>query len=100
MGTLKGYVRNKAQPEGSIAEAYIYNECLTFCSMYLKNVETRFNRVERNYDGNDQQGELSIFSSNGRTFGGAKYDELNNTDWEKARLYVLNNCDEVNDYIM
>jgi hypothetical protein len=30
--TVKGYVRNKAQPEGSIAEAYIAEECLTFCS--------------------------------------------------------------------
>ncbi|XP_059650484.1 uncharacterized protein LOC132296291 [Cornus florida] len=34
--TLKSYVRNKARPEGSIAEAYIDNECVTFCSMYLQ----------------------------------------------------------------
>ena len=33
--TLKGYVRNKACPEGSIAEGYISEECLTFCSRFF-----------------------------------------------------------------
>ncbi|XP_028125331.1 uncharacterized protein LOC114322251 [Camellia sinensis] len=35
MHILKGYVRNKARPEGSFAEGYIDNEALTFCSMYF-----------------------------------------------------------------
>lgn len=48
---LKQYVRNKARPEGSIAEAYLADECSTFCSRYLTKVETKFNRLERNYDG-------------------------------------------------
>ncbi|KAF5472304.1 hypothetical protein F2P56_009033 [Juglans regia] len=43
LGKFKRYVRNKARPEGSIAEAYIHLECLTFCSMYLHDIETRFN---------------------------------------------------------
>lgn len=42
--TLKRYVRNRARPEGSIAEAYIVDECLTFCSRYFSDVETRYNR--------------------------------------------------------
>jgi hypothetical protein len=46
--TLKRYVRNRARLEGSIAEAYIADECLTFCSRYLDGVETRFNREPRN----------------------------------------------------
>ena len=33
MHKLKGYVRNKARLEGSIAEGYIDNECLMFCSL-------------------------------------------------------------------
>jgi hypothetical protein len=33
--TLKGYVRNKAHPEGLIAEGYILEECMTFCSRFL-----------------------------------------------------------------
>ncbi|XP_068331574.1 uncharacterized protein [Pyrus communis] len=31
--TLKRYVRNKGRPEGSIAETYLVDECLSFCSM-------------------------------------------------------------------
>ena len=64
LGTLKKYVRNKARPEGSITEAYTVNEDLTFCSMYLSGIETRFNRGERNEDKfeNQAQGCISIFS--------------------------------------
>ncbi|KAL7234600.1 hypothetical protein ACSBR1_018103 [Camellia fascicularis] len=51
MHILKGYVRNKAHPEGSIVEGYIDNEALTFCSMYFNECETKFNRPEQNYDG-------------------------------------------------
>ncbi|XP_057740110.1 uncharacterized protein LOC130957259 [Arachis stenosperma] len=32
LGRLKQYVRNRAQPEGSIAEGYLSEEILTFCS--------------------------------------------------------------------
>ena len=48
LGTYKQYVHNKAHPEGSIVEAYILNESLTFCSMYLRGIETIFNHPERN----------------------------------------------------
>ena len=48
MSIYKQYVRNRARPEGSIAEAYIVNEALTFCSMYFQDIETRFNRPEIN----------------------------------------------------
>ena len=60
--TYKSYVRNKAYPEGSIVEAYIVNESLTFCSQYLLGIETKFNRPNRNVDYlNDQSNEFSIF---------------------------------------
>jgi len=52
---LKSYVRNKARPEGCIAEAYIAQECVHFCSRYLDGVETRLNRYGRNYEGDVQQ---------------------------------------------
>ncbi|XP_019237060.1 PREDICTED: uncharacterized protein LOC109217284 [Nicotiana attenuata] len=38
MCTLKSYVRNKNHPEGSIAEAYLVEECLTLCFRYLHGV--------------------------------------------------------------
>ena len=48
---LKDYVRNAAKPEGSIVEGYVVDEALTFCSRYFDDVETRFNRADRNDDG-------------------------------------------------
>lgn len=51
LGKLKGYVRNKSRPEGSIVEGYLVEECLTFCSRYFHSgVETRFTRITRNSD--------------------------------------------------
>ncbi|XP_040384294.1 uncharacterized protein LOC121056698 [Oryza brachyantha] len=45
--TLKEYVRNKAHPEGSIAEGYILEECMTFCARFLDDVNTKLNRAEK-----------------------------------------------------
>ncbi|XP_030936242.1 uncharacterized protein LOC115968027 [Quercus lobata] len=47
LSRLKSYVRNRAASEGSIAEGYIVEECLTFCSWYMEEVETIFNRPSR-----------------------------------------------------
>ncbi|XP_057757285.1 uncharacterized protein LOC130976432 [Arachis stenosperma] len=47
LGRLKQYVRNRAQAEGSIAEGYLSEEILIFCSRYLNNIETRINRPAR-----------------------------------------------------
>ncbi|GJT89482.1 reverse transcriptase domain-containing protein [Tanacetum coccineum] len=50
MKKLKGYVRNKAKLEGSIAEGYVAKETLTFSSHYFRDVTTKFNRPDRNMD--------------------------------------------------
>lgn len=101
LGKLKRYVRNRAHPEGSIAEAYIDVECLTFCSMYFHDVETRFNRVERNIDigqENESRG-LSIFSQNVRPLGSSKLHRLHERLFTMAQWYVLNNCTEIECYL-
>lgn len=101
MHKLKGYIRNKAHPEGSIAEGYIDNECLTFCSLYLDDVETRFNRPDRNYDvrGADEESNFSTFSHNGHGLGAPTFVELSMIEWMKIRWYVLNNTLEALPYI-
>jgi hypothetical protein len=38
LGKYKRYVQNKVRPEGLIAKCYLADECLTFCSMYLREV--------------------------------------------------------------
>ncbi|XP_052294335.1 uncharacterized protein LOC107178912 isoform X1 [Citrus sinensis] len=98
LGRYKSYVKNKARPEGSIAEAYIINESLSFCSLYLDSIETKFNRVERNDDGGQRVGGLSVFSQNVRPFGKAQI-ELSQQEIDIAHWYVLNNCDEVQEYL-
>ncbi|GJW43532.1 reverse transcriptase domain-containing protein [Tanacetum coccineum] len=50
MKKLKGYVRNKAKPEGSIAKGYVAKEALTFSSHYFRDVTMKFNRPDRNVD--------------------------------------------------
>ena len=47
---LKEYVKNQARPEGFIAEGYVNDEVLTFCFLYLEDVETKFNWSDRNLD--------------------------------------------------
>ncbi len=51
LGKYKRFVRNRARPEGPIAECYLSDECLTFCSSYLRGIETRWTHEERNADG-------------------------------------------------
>ncbi|XP_020426545.1 uncharacterized protein LOC109950821 [Prunus persica] len=58
---LKTYVRNKAHPEGSIAEGVLGDECLIFCSRYLHRVETKFNKRDRNDDGGQPSYDTSPF---------------------------------------
>ena len=101
LGTLKKYVRNKAKPEGSIAEAYVVNEALTFCSMYLGGIETKFNRPERNDDRgkNRQECVLSVFSQNARPFGANQLVNLPQNELRRAHWYVLNNCEELQLYL-
>ncbi|OMO86779.1 hypothetical protein CCACVL1_09462 [Corchorus capsularis] len=98
---LKSYVRNKARPEGSIAEAYIVQECMHFCSRYLHGTETRLNRAGRN-DGRNgvrSHSRLQVFSQVGESLIGNKYEELSLTEWAKARMYVLQNCDEITEFV-
>nr|GEX51258.1 hypothetical protein [Tanacetum cinerariifolium] len=41
MKKLKGYVRNKVKPKGSIAEGYVAEEALTFGSHYFRDIRQR-----------------------------------------------------------
>ncbi|XP_042415329.1 uncharacterized protein LOC122004519 [Zingiber officinale] len=98
LGRLKRYVRNKARPEGSIAEGYIVNEALTFSSLYMSQIETRFSRSERNQDVQPVTCNLSIFSQQTRVFGNPHNLKLPLTLYKKAHWYILNNCKEVDQY--
>ncbi|CAL9013163.1 unnamed protein product [Prunus brigantina] len=100
LGELKQSVRNRAKPEGSIVEAWIQYESLTFCRMYLKDVETVFNRLQRNYDGGMRNEKLSVFAQSARPFGyPGRGQSFSRNDMEVAHWFVLNNCDEIMAYL-
>jgi hypothetical protein len=37
-GVIKGYVRNRSRPNGSIAKGFLTKECISFCANYF-NIE-------------------------------------------------------------
>ncbi|KAK2368692.1 hypothetical protein QL285_081869 [Trifolium repens] len=103
LGHLKSYVRNKARPEGSIAEGYLLEEILTFCSRYLDDIETRWNRRGRVDDEpNDEQPQSrmsELFPLIGKPVGGSSYFTLTRREKLQAHRHVLTNCPVVDYYI-
>jgi hypothetical protein len=103
LGHLKSYVRNKARPEGSIAEGYLLEEILTFCSRYLDDIETRWNRRGRADDEpNDEQPQSrmsELFPLIGKPVGGSSYFTLTRREKLQAHRHVLTNCPVVDYYI-
>ncbi|KAL2506073.1 DUF4218 domain-containing protein [Abeliophyllum distichum] len=57
---LKDYVRNRAQLEGSIAEEYVVDGALTFCSTYFEDIETRCDRRRRVTENNVTSIDISV----------------------------------------
>jgi len=98
MKKLKNYVRNKARPEGSIAEGYVADEALTFCSRYLEGVSTRFNRPDRNEDAPIPTRELYVFQSVCTPISKGVDIKLDHTLQKKVDWFVLNNSPEIDNY--
>ena len=98
--TLKRYVRNRARPEGSIAEAYIVDKCLTFCSKYMDDVETRFNHEPRNICSfsDDEAFGVNVFG-HGVNFTSAPEHLYDENGFDKMVWFVLNNCSQVEKYV-
>ncbi|XP_070037416.1 uncharacterized protein [Nicotiana tomentosiformis] len=91
--TLKNYVRSRSHPEGSIAEEYWIEECMTFCSRYLHDVETKLNQPLRNYglynEIPNQEGRQST------KIDGFRLDDITHA---QAHIYVLFNSATITPY--
>ncbi|KAI3443810.1 hypothetical protein Pfo_000475 [Paulownia fortunei] len=99
LGTLKKYIRNMARPEGSIVEGYVVNEALTFSSLYMSQIETRFTRPNHNKDATQPiLFTLSVFNQQVRVMGSQRNHKLPLSLRKKAYWYVINNCKEVDRY--
>lgn len=92
-------MRNKSKPEGSIAEGYLAEECLSFCSLYLSSdVETIHNRTSRNHDDGGDEDVLPIFCMSGRPIGAADVQMLDLDTLAVAHSYVMFNCSEIDHF--
>ncbi|KAL5555616.1 hypothetical protein UlMin_037852 [Ulmus minor] len=96
---LKDYVRNAAKPEGSISEGYVVDEVLTFCSRYFDDIETRFNRPDRNDDGIHRTRRLFVFESQCKPMGKQSQVYVEKNVRDRAKFYILNNSPEIETYL-
>ncbi|XP_060965344.1 uncharacterized protein LOC133034304 [Cannabis sativa] len=83
------FLGNKARPEGSIAEGYVVDEEVTFCSMYFKGCETRFNHLDQNEDAPSVSRYLSVFNSQSRPLTNRIIKPLNRISREKVECEHL-----------
>jgi hypothetical protein len=80
--TLKGYVRKNTHPEGSIAEGYISEECMTFCPCFLEDIDMKLDRPARHErcTVNEPPAGLSIFGSIDYSKKGCKLEPISRSD--------------------
>lgn len=93
MKVLKDFVRNPARPEGCIAESYLAEECMEFCSAFLK----KTTRVEEKPDRNSEYESNSILE--GRPISAASSLTLSEMEKKIAHLAVIQNTALVDPYV-
>jgi hypothetical protein len=98
LGTLKNFVRNRARPEGSIAEAYVASESLTFCSRYMADIDSRFHQPHVRGGVIEVPGDPSIFNDDVTLLGADRSGYIDDALMNKLIWYVLYNCEEVDEY--
>jgi hypothetical protein len=80
-----------------MAEGYIQDECMTFCSRFIDGT-TRFTRPPRNPDPSNETKDLYLFESAGEPIG-KKFNEkpIDDLMLIQAHRYVLRHCEELDD---
>ncbi|XP_062028692.1 uncharacterized protein LOC133744613 [Rosa rugosa] len=96
------YPIERSRPETSIAEGYIIEECLSFCTMYLSDgVESKRTRIGRNADdpGIVPREGLPLFVGMGRSIEPGHEFTLTDLEWERAHTHVLINCPQIQQHL-
>ena len=102
---LKSNVRNKAHPEGSIAEAFLADECMTFCSRYIVGFETKHNLSSQDEENEELAGHpgvkegSTLFPRDGKPLGKPRNYVIRGLAKVQAHRYVLFNCSDENPYL-
>ena len=84
MKVYKGYVRNRGRPEGSIAECYIAEEGVEYCSEYLSL---------------DDIGAASRRNESSGPLSSPQVHTPNCKELDQAHLFVVENTAEIDPYI-
>ena len=81
LGTLKSFVRNKAQPEASMAKGYVAEEALGFCTEYLN----LYQYTKRHIWEADEEESLraSVVEGGGRVYN------ISEAELKRAHTYVI-----------
>ncbi|GJT88153.1 reverse transcriptase domain-containing protein [Tanacetum coccineum] len=98
MKKLKNYVRNKAKPEGSIAEGYVAEQALTLTSYYFQDVTMKFNRPDRNVDCPPPTCQFQVFKSLCKSIGLRSVIRIDHQELKKVIWYVLHNSPKIDTY--
>jgi hypothetical protein len=98
VGTLKDFVQNMTYPEGSLAENYQFDECLTFCSRYLNGCATKFNRPSRHDSTEPNSAGQPYLRIIGRPLSGFASSQLDFVAWSQAQRCVLVNYPDIEKY--
>ena len=93
MKVLKGFVRKGNHTEGCIAEAYIAEEAIEFCTDFLAGINSVGIPIAKNATAEDDG---SIFA--GKPLSGGKVESINYESWEQAHLYVLQHVKDAEPY--
>ncbi|XP_010418679.1 PREDICTED: uncharacterized protein LOC104704260 [Camelina sativa] len=93
MKVLKDFVRNMARPEGCIAESYLAEECMRFCSDFLKKTTNADEKMERNADYEN----CSILE--GRPISAPTSCTLTENEKNIAHLAVIHNMALIDPYV-
>lgn len=96
---LKSMVRTRSHPEGSIAEGYVFDESLTFCSRYLVGCQTKFTQIGHHNDPSASHDHLPYLRRIGRPLSGSNASELDHKSWIKAQQCVLINYPHITPYV-
>ena len=81
-------------------EDYIVKECITFCSMYLDEMETVFDRPERNEDRGECCKSLMVFTDPARPISlVSRSFNLSQEFIDSAHWFLLFNSPEVEPYL-
>ncbi|XP_050387384.1 uncharacterized protein LOC126803657 [Argentina anserina] len=88
MKVLKDYVKNRACPEGSIAENYLADECIRFCGRYSKHPIFSSKRKRNDVDENE-------FINEGSTILKGQSVQLTDEMHKAVHLCVPNNSEQI-----